>query len=135
LTAPPEFRKERLPALRARARSFAFAFRGLAEMLRTQHNTWIHAAVTAGVFAAAFLLRVSPLEWAALALACMAVWIAEALNTALEFLADAAVPEFHAGVGRAKDVAAAAVLIASLGATAVGLFVFVPRLLGLAGPR
>ena len=99
-------------------------------MLRTQHNTWIHAVATACVLLVAAWLRVSAWEWAALILACMAVWIAEALNTALEFLADAAVPQAHAGVGRAKDVAAAAVLIAAVGATVVGLLVFVPRLFG-----
>lgn len=135
MTAPAAFEKERLPALRARVRSFRWAFRGLAEMLRTQHNTWIHAAATAAVVAAALAFDVTAAEWAALLLACMAVWIAEAMNTALEFLADAAVPEFHAGVGRAKDVAAAAVLIAAAGAAAVGLLVFVPRAIEALGPR
>ena len=42
------------------------------------------------------------------------VWTAEALNTAFEFLADAASPNFHPVVRDAKDVAAGAVLITAL---------------------
>ena len=95
-------------------------------MLRTQPNARVHAAATALVIFVGAWFRVSRLEWAALLLACAAVWAAEAFNTALESLADAAVPEFHPGIGRAKDVAAAAVLLASIGAAAVGLLVFVP---------
>ena len=53
---------------------------------------------------------------------------AEALNTALEFLADVASPEFHPLVGKAKDVAAGAVLISAIGSAAIGLLVFGPYL-------
>lgn len=110
----------------ARLQSFGYALQGIILMLRTQHNAWIHAAATLAVLLFAALLRVSTLEWAALILACLAVWVAEALNTALEFLADATTPEFNPGIGKAKDVAAGAVLLAAGGATAVGLLVFVP---------
>jgi diacylglycerol kinase (ATP) len=57
----------------------------------------------------------------------VSVWTAEALNTAFEFLCDVASPEFHPLVKQAKDVAAAAVLIAAMGATIIGLLVFVPH--------
>ena len=53
------------------------------------------------------VLEVSPIEWTILILAMMAVWTAEALNTAFEFLCDVASPEFHPLVEKAKDVAAA----------------------------
>ena len=57
-------------------------------------------------------------------------WVtAEALNTALEHLIDAQSPEFHPVVGRAKDIAAGAVLISAAGAVAIGLFIFVPHVL------
>lgn len=52
------------------------------------------------------------------------VWVAEALNTAIEFLADAAVPQRHPLVGKAKDVAAGGVLIAAVNAVVVGVVVF-----------
>jgi diacylglycerol kinase len=57
-------------------------------------------------------------------LAITLVWIAEALNTALENLADAAVPETHELVGKAKDTAAARVLIAATSALIVALWAF-----------
>jgi diacylglycerol kinase (ATP) len=63
----------------------------------------------------------------------MSVWTAEALNTALEFLADAASPEFHPLVGHAKDVAAGAVLISAAGAVVIGLLVLGPHVIALVG--
>jgi diacylglycerol kinase (ATP) len=102
-------------------------------MLRSQHNAWVHASATLAVVAAGFVLAVSRLEWCCLVLAIIAVWSAEALNTAFEFLADVASPEFHPVVKQSKDVAAGAVLISALGAVAIGLLVFLPRVLMLLG--
>jgi diacylglycerol kinase (ATP) len=59
----------------------------------------------------------------------MAVWTAEALNTAFEFLADVASPDFHPLVKHSKDVAAGAVLISAIGAVVIGLLVIGPHLL------
>jgi diacylglycerol kinase (ATP) len=56
------------------------------------------------------------------------VWTAEALNTAIELLTDLASPEYHPLAGKAKDVAAGAVLIAAIGAIAIGFLVFGPHL-------
>ena len=68
--------------------------------------------------------HLSPSEWCWLVLAISTVWTAEALNTAFEFLADAASPNFHPIVRDAKDVAAGAVLIAAIAATVIGVIVF-----------
>jgi len=57
------------------------------------------------------------------------VWTAEALNTAFEFLADAASPSFHPLVRDAKDVAAGAVLLTAAAAAVIGGIVFWPYLL------
>jgi len=102
-------------------------------MLRTQHNAWIHALATLGALGAGIGLDIDRGEWLAIVLAIMAVWTAEALNTAFESLCDVASPEFHPMVERAKDVAAGAVLVAALGAVCIGLLVFGPRLLALGG--
>jgi diacylglycerol kinase (ATP) len=75
------------------------------------------------------ILGLSRLEWCAVVLACAAVWSAEALNTALELLADATTQEMHPLIGQAKDVAAGAVLVTAIGAAVVGLLVFGPHLL------
>ena len=111
-----------------RLRSFRHAVSGILRMVRCQHNAWIHAAATALVVAAGFLLRVSPADWCWLVLAISIVWTAEALNTAFEFLADAASPEFHPLVRDAKDVAAGAVLVTAIAAAVIGAIVFWPHL-------
>ncbi|HEU4583979.1 MAG TPA: diacylglycerol kinase family protein [Polyangiaceae bacterium] len=112
----------------ARLRSFVYAGRGLWIVLSSQHNSWIHATATLLVVAAGVALGVSRLEWLALLLAMALVWSAEAFNTAIELVSDAAQPEFHPLIQKAKDVAAGAVLISALGALAVGALVFVPHL-------
>ena len=109
-----------------RLRSFGYAFRGVWTMLRSQRNAWIHALATAAVLAAGWALDVSANDWKWLVLALVSVWGAEALNTALELLADAAKPEFHPLVKQAKDVAAGAVLITAIGAATIGALVFIP---------
>jgi diacylglycerol kinase (ATP) len=116
-----------------RIRSFSFALAGIALMLRSQHNAWIHAAASVAVCAAGLVLGIARLEWCWIVLALMAVWTAEALNTAFEFLADVASPEFHPLVQHAKDVAAGAVLLAALGAAIIGLLVLGPPLLAWIG--
>ena len=68
------------------------------------------------------------MEWCALVLAMAMVLTAETLNTAIEAIADLVSPGFHPLAGRAKDVAAGAVLIAALGSVAIGLLVFGPHL-------
>lgn len=99
--------------------------------LRSQPNAWIHAAATVAVAIAGYLLGISRTEWCLIVLACAAVWTAEALNTAFEFLADATIKEFHPMIGQAKDVAAGAVLVTALAALLVGGLVFVPYLMVL----
>jgi diacylglycerol kinase (ATP) len=109
-----------------RVRSFRHAIAGILKMIRCQHNAWIHAAATLVVLAGAFLLRVSAGDWCWIILAISIVWTAEALNTAFEFLADAASPEFHPLVRDAKDVAAGAVLITAIAAAVIGVIIFWP---------
>lgn len=113
-------------SVRARLRSFVFAGRGVRTMIRSQHNAWVHAVATVGVIAVGLLAGLTRLEWFVLVLAIVAVWTAESLNTAFEFLCDVTSPEFHPLVEKAKDVAAGAVLITAIGATAIGLLIFVP---------
>jgi diacylglycerol kinase (ATP) len=117
-------------SLAARLRSFRYAGRGLRILLTSQHNAWIHAGATLVVLAAGLGFEIGRNEWLALILAMVAVWTTEAMNTALEFLSDAASSEFHPLVEKAKDVAAGAVLICAIGALAVGVLVFAPHLWG-----
>ncbi len=117
--------------LKKRLRSFVYAGRGVRLMLVTQHNAWLHMIASAVVVTLGLTFRITSSEWCWVVTAIIAVWTAEALNTAFEFLCDVTSPEFHPLVERAKDVAAGAVLIAAVGATVVGLLVFGPYLLAL----
>lgn len=120
-------------AFTGRIRSFKFAGKGVLLTLRSQHNAWIHAAATLVVVVAGVALHITRTEWCLVLLSCAAVWTAEALNTAIEFLADATTKEFHPVVGQAKDVAAGAVLVAAAAAFVVGAVIFTPHLVQLFG--
>ena len=116
-----------------RIRSFRHAGNGLRVLVSGQHNAWIHATLTGVAIGLGFALRISGLEWCAIVIVIALVWVAEGCNTALELLADAAVPERNEKVGQAKDTAAGAVLVAAIAAATVAAIVFLPRLLALAG--
>jgi len=109
------------------------AGRGVAVVFRTQHNAWLHAVATGVVLAAGIFVGLSRLEWCAIVLAMMAVWTAEALNTAIELVVDLASPDVHPLAGRVKDVAAGAVLIAACGALVVGILIFAPHVVSSRG--
>jgi len=109
-----------------RIRSFKCALTGIAVMISSQHNAWIHAAATVLVLIVGVIFRLTNAEWCLIVLAIMSVWTAEALNTAFEFLTDVASPEFHPLAAKAKDVAAGSVLIAAFGSVVIGLLVLGP---------
>ena len=104
--------------------SFNFAFEGVVHVLRTQRNMRIHFAVAAGVLIAALAFDVSRLELIALLLAISFVLIAEMLNSAVEAAVDVASTSFDPLAKLAKDVAAGAVLVATVNAVAIGYLVF-----------
>ena len=122
--------------LRRRAASFGHALRGVWAALRSELHLQFHAAATVLVVGAGFYFRLSGLEWALVMLAVAGVWSAELFNTAIETLTNLVSPGYHPLAGKAKDVAAGAVLLAALGALVVGGLVFGPRvwvLVGLSG--
>jgi len=116
-----------LPARRI-ARSFGYAFEGLATILRTTPNFWLHLLAAAIALTMSVLLRLPASEIALVVLTIALVLVIEAFNTALEVLADVASPEYHPLIKRAKDISAAAVLMAAIAAVAVAALVFLPRL-------
>jgi diacylglycerol kinase (ATP) len=122
--------EERLPASPPSRRppslieSFNYAVEGVIHVLRTQRNMRIHVGIAAAVLVAAIALGVSKLELIALLLAIAFVLIAEMVNTALEAAIDVSTTAFDPMAKLAKDIAAGAVLIASINAIAVGYLVF-----------
>ena len=110
--------------LRRTLYSFRHAGRGFAWALSSQANLRVHFVAAAVVLVAALLLRFSAIELVALVLCFTIVIAAELFNTTLEVLIDYAWPEHHPMIGRAKDVAAAAELVAAVGALIVGILLF-----------
>ncbi len=108
--------------------SFNFAFEGIIHVLRTQRNMRIHFMIAAGVLIGALIVGVSRLELVILLMAISFVLIAEMINSALEAGIDVATTSFDPLAKLAKDIAAGAVLIATINALAVGYLVFVDRI-------
>lgn len=109
--------------------SFRFAILGIISAFRTERNMWIH--LSAGILAVlgGILLKISLLEWGLIFFSIALVITTELINTALEYLVNLIKEEQNESVRRIKDISAAAVLIAALAASAIGLIVLLPKIL------
>ena len=116
-------------SVKARLHSMRFAINGLKILWAEQHNARVHFAATVAVLLLALILRMPLTQYVILLLLIAIVWVAEALNSAVEYLCDKVSAEHDLLIGNAKDVAAAGVLIAATIAAFGGLFLFVPLLL------
>ncbi len=96
--------------------------------LPPQWHARFHALAAVVAVTLGFFLKLSAAEWCCVIFAITMVFACEAFNTAIEFLADRISPEHHPLIGKAKDVAAAAVLISAFGAAAVGAVIFGSKL-------
>jgi diacylglycerol kinase len=113
----------------SRIQSIQHALHGWWYVLRTQHNAWIHAFVSAFVFIMGLWLKLPARDWAVLILTIAMVFTAEFINTSIEAVVDLATRERHPLAKAGKDVGAAAVLIAALAAVLVGLLIMGPPFL------
>ncbi len=116
-------------SIRARIKSFQYAFNGLKIFFGTEHQARIHALATILVVVLAWYFKISASEWMALMAAIAAVLIAEIFNTAMEKLADAISPDFNLKIKTVKDLAAGGVLIAAVFALVIGAIVFIPKVI------
>ncbi|MDE7420532.1 MAG: diacylglycerol kinase family protein [Muribaculaceae bacterium] len=121
-------KKERF-SIWKRAKSFGYAFSGIGTLLRDEHNSRIHVFAMVAVVIVGFLLELSPTEWCIVALCCGGVLMAEAMNSAIEAIADLVSPEFHPLIKKAKDVGAAGVLMMAIAAAIAGVIIFLPKIL------
>ena len=112
-----------------RLRSFGCAVDGVVYLVRSQRNAWVHLVASMVVVAMGCALRLSVREWCWIVAAVAGVWVAEAMNTAVEVLCDVVCAERHEGIGRVKDVAAGGVLMAAGFAVMIGVCVLGPHLL------
>lgn len=106
-----------------------FAMKGWSAFFRNEKNGKIQAVVAVMVVAAGGYFGISTTEWMVLLLCVGLVLSLEMVNTAIEKLADQTHPEQHPQIGVVKDVAAGAVLWASVISVVIGLLIFLPHLL------
>jgi diacylglycerol kinase (ATP) len=117
--------------MRSFFRGFVYAFEGIVHVVRTQRNARVHLLFAVLVLLAALYFRVTATEWAILAITIGLVFGAEMFNTAVEAQVDLATSMSDPRAKAAKDAGAGAVLVTGLGAVAVGVAIFGPRLWAL----
>jgi diacylglycerol kinase len=111
---------------RKRLKSFGFAFKGLQTLLKDEPNARIHLISTVVIIVSGVYFGISKNDWLWLCVAISLVWVIEALNTAVENICDLISTEFHPKIKKAKDVAAAAVLVSAILSIVIGLYIFTP---------
>jgi len=109
-----------------RALSFKYAFEGIVTAFRDQPNLKLHIIAGAAVVFISYYLQISKAEWLIILLTIGFVVTAELTNTAIEEVVDSFTDQVHPAAKKAKDVAAAAVLVASITAGVIGLIIFLP---------
>lgn len=109
--------------------SFRYAFSGIIFLIKSEYNARIHLVILILVVIAGIVLKISPAHWIAVLLVSGLVIASECFNTALEYLSDAVAHDTNPMIGKAKDVAAAGVLVSALAAVITGLIIFIPAIL------
>jgi len=118
-------------SVKDRMQSFVPAFNEVQLLFKSEHNAWVHLFFMIGATIAGVVLQINSIDWLFLILAITLVFLSELFNTALERLADKVEPNFNPEIGAIKDYASAAVLMASIFAMVVGVFVFGPKVFDL----
>lgn len=112
-------------------KSFSYAFRGIWEVFRREQNFMVHTLAATVALLLGWFFRISLWEWCFLIVVIALVLAAEMANTAIERLSDVAEPHKNETIRVVKDVAAGMVLICAIGALAVGIIIFLPKVLAL----
>ena len=124
-------KKQEKFSIAKRLKSFTYAFNGLKVLFQEEHNSRIHLFATVCVIVMGALFKISVLEWVAVAFAVGLVFSGEIFNSAIEDLSDVVCPERDDRIKKVKDLTAAAVLVNAITAAAIGLLVFIPKIVRL----
>jgi diacylglycerol kinase len=109
-------------------KSVDFAFRGMIQFFSKQKNAKIQTVMGITAISLGFIVSISPYQWL-LVLFCIGLVISlEMINSAIEIFCDMVTTDFHPKIKIIKDVAAGAVLVASLASLVIGLIIFIPAL-------
>lgn len=105
-----------------------FAFKGAVKLITTEHSVMVQSSLAVAMIIAGFYFDITKTEWMFQIFAFGLVLSIEGLNTAVEKIADFIHPDYHERIGFIKDIAAGAVFFAAMTAIAIGLFIYLPRL-------
>ena len=108
----------------SRIKSFGYAIKGLKEFFSTQKNAWVEIVASIFVVFAGFYFNISTNEWLSVLLCIGLVFVAEIINTSLEYLCNLVSPNYNPLAAKIKDLAAAAVLMASVFSMIIAMVVF-----------
>lgn len=114
-----------------RLKSVRYAVIGAFKLINTEHSIIVQFSLGILVTFAGFYFHISRTEWLFQILAIGLVMSIEGLNTAIEKIADFVHPDYHKKIGFIKDIAAGSVFFAALTAIAIGLVIYLPRILAL----
>lgn len=118
--------------IKGRARSFKYAFNGIYILLKEERNAQLQVIFAIAAILLGCFLRISSIEWVILCILIGLVFAMEAINSAIEQLADFACNnKIEGSIKKTKDLSAAAVLFAAITALIGGLIIFLPKLLSL----
>lgn len=117
-------------SIRARAKSFQYAWEGIIVFVRREHNAWLHCIATVAVVVLAFVVDLTKTEIMALVFAVGFVWVAEMFNTCIERTMDFISTERKPEIKFIKDLSAGAVLVAAITALITGSIIFIPKFFG-----
>lgn len=117
--------------IRVHTISFKNAFAGFTWALRTQPNYKVHLFFSILTILGGYFFHISYPEWLILILIITVGLVIETINTTIEVAADAIDTRIRDDIKIVKDVAAASMLIFSIGATIIAGIIFVPKILSL----
>ena len=112
-------------------RSFVYAAKGIKSVISSETNMKVHTGISVFVIIMGFAFHISTVEWLACILCIGLVFTVEIFNTSIETLVDLVSPQKHHLAGKTKDIAAGAVLVAAIMSVAVGIIIFLPKVIHL----
>ena len=115
-------------SIKYQTRTFIYAFKGLVFFFTKETKAWIHSIAALAVIISGLLLKFQLIDWCLVSFAIGFVIVCEIINSAIESIVDLISPEHHVLAGRAKDLAAGAVLFAAITAIAIAGFVYLPKI-------
>lgn len=121
-------------SLRKRLMSFRFAFNGITNLIKKEHNARIHIIALICVIGLGLLFKIGVNDWIAITIVSGLVILTELLNTAVERLADFIESDWDDRIGIIKDYCAGAVLISAVISVIVGALIFIPKLIEMVKP-